>query len=729
MRIMVKGRYEKRIYQIFFAIFMFISLMFIGVFSYNLNKQDKKDQENILRQTLEANRSNSQLRLEIAMNEFENVVNHEHIRSYATDDEGSLMYFHAIKLQQELQKAVSRVNNISFDIYIIPIDTQKPVLTPTSSEESSQFFKTTLAMSIQERNQLFNEFEQGRKEKVMMQQVENEPYIMVVTRRVFEEKMIVFFLVINTESLITSGEEYTWFLCNDEGVFAWNEAGDIDREALYQSFREQSQQERIVYENREFFVYPYANIDWTILAEDISDSNNFDYVVMRMLLPSLFMMVVAIIGAIVFSRVLYRPIHDLMAEFDGVKHNSKYDEIKILHKKATEVKDLNIQLRGAINERDRLMEHKTNRDLLFGVKDKKSEVYNQLAEGESFAVALIEFIGNEHFGDQEVQIYKNEIVEFVQGSQGIRFANLSTGICALIIEATRVDEVKKKLQPLINNIYLEGETRMFVAISDIRSGLESIRDSYEESQKILEYRFLYRTQVMLTMDMIRKKDKKVHYYPLNLENQLIHQVVLGEEQALSIYDHILEENDVYGSLELEARKSLVLVLIGTLQRVIQELKVTPEEVFDKKIDFWSLADKWNQDEIFNILRNSIDWLSLYVREQSQKEENQLGQDMIQFIEENYQEDIMLIDLAERMNISEKYCGILFKKETGENFKAHLNLYRIRRAVDILHSSREIKIATLAQEVGFNSANTFIRVFSKIMGMTPKQYKDRIDKER
>lgn len=727
MRIIVKGKYEKRVYQIFFAIFIFISFMFIGVFSYNLFRQDKRDQENMLLQTLEANRSNSQLRLEIAMNEFENVVNHEYIRSYVTEDEGSLVYFYAIKLQQELQKAVSRVNNISFDIYITPVDTEKPVLTSTSSEQSGQFFETTLAMSEQERDQLFYEFVQGRKEKVMMQQVEDEQYIMYVTRRAFEEKTVLFFLVINTESLITSGEEYTWFLCNDEGIFAWNQAGNIDREGLYQRFSEQSQQERIVYENHEFFVYPYANIDWTILAEDTSDNNNFAYVLIRMLLPSLFMVFVAIVGAIIFSRLLYRPIYDLMTELDSVKHNSKYDEIKILHTKASEVKDLNIQLRSAINERDRLMEHKTNRDLLFGVKDKKSQLYNQKAEDKSFAVVLIEFIGNEQFGDQEVQIYKNEIVEFVQNSHGVRFANLSTGICALIVEATSLDKVKKKLQPLINNIYLEGETRMFAAISDVRVGFESIKESYEESQKILEYRFLYRTQVMLTMDMIRKKDKKVHYYPLNLENQLIHQVVLGDEQALTIYDHILEENDVYRSLELEARQSLVLVLIGTLQRIIQELKVTPEEVFEKKIDFWSLADKWNQDEVFNILRNSIDWLCLYVRDQSQKEESQLGQEMLRFIEENYQEDIMLIDLAERMNISEKYCGILFKKETGENFKAHLNQYRIRKAVDILHTKKEIKVATLAKEVGFNSANTFIRVFSKIMGMTPKQYKDRMDK--
>ncbi len=727
MGMMLKGKYEKRVYKIFFAIFMAISFMFIGVFSYTLFEVDKKEQENMLIQALEANRSNSQLRLEVAMNEFENIMKHEYIQSYVKEEQRNLMYFYAIKLQQALQKAVSRVNNISFDIYVVPVNMEKPVLTPTSSEESQLFFETTLAMSVQERDQLLYAFEQGRKEKVMVQQIGEEQNILYITQRDYGGNRVIFFLVINIEDLIVSQEEYTWFLGNDEGIFAWNQEGDIDHDRLYQQFREQSQKERIIYENQEFFVYPYANINWTMLVENTSDKNSFGYVLMRMLLPSVFMVFVAIVGAIVFSRLLYRPIYELVSEFDSVKHNAKYDEIKLLHRKASEVKALNIQLRSAISERDRLMEHKTNRDLLFGVHDKKNYLPNTV-EGELFfSVVLIEFIGHEQFIDQEVQIYKNDIVEFVQNTSGIRFANLSAGMCALIVEATSVDNVKKRLQPLNHSLSFDDEMRMFTAISDVRPGFDRIKESYEESQKILEYRFLYRTQVMLTMDMIRAKEKTVHYYPLNLENQLIHQVVLGEDQALEIYDYILEENDVYHTLELEARKSLVLVLIGTLQRIIQELKVTPEEVFDKKIDFWSLADKWNQDEVFNVLRNSIDWLCLYVREQSKKEESQLGQAMIQFIENNYYEDIMLVDLAEHMNISEKYCGILFKKETGENFKAHLNQHRIRKAVDILHTVKSIKVSTLAKDVGFNSANTFIRVFSKTMGMTPKQYKDRIKK--
>ncbi|MFV0503456.1 MAG: helix-turn-helix domain-containing protein [Lachnospirales bacterium] len=46
-------------------------------------------------------------------------------------------------------------------------------------------------------------------------------------------------------------------------------------------------------------------------------------------------------------------------------------------------------------------------------------------------------------------------------------------------------------------------------------------------------------------------------------------------------------------------------------------------------------------------------------------------------------------------------------------------------MEIMERNKSIKVATLAKEVGFNSSNTFIRVFSKITAMTPKQYKDYI----
>lgn len=99
--------------------------------------------------------------------------------------------------------------------------------------------------------------------------------------------------------------------------------------------------------------------------------------------------------------------------------------------------------------------------------------------------------------------------------------------------------------------------------------------------------------------------------------------------------------------------------------------------------------------------------------------------MLNYIYENYWDDIMLNDLAEHLNISPKYCGILFKQLSDNNFKDFLNRYRIEKAKEILRDDPSIKIVDLSAMVGFNSSNSFIRVFSKYEGITPGAYVDRI----
>ena len=86
---------------------------------------------------------------------------------------------------------------------------------------------------------------------------------------------------------------------------------------------------------------------------------------------------------------------------------------------------------------------------------------------------------------------------------------------------------------------------------------------------------------------------------------------------------------------------------------------------------------------------------------------------------------MLADLADYLNISPKYCGILFKQLSDNNFKDFLNRYRIEKSKEILSENPAIKIVDLSALVGFNSSNSFIRVFNKYVGISPKAYQDRI----
>ena len=101
--------------------------------------------------------------------------------------------------------------------------------------------------------------------------------------------------------------------------------------------------------------------------------------------------------------------------------------------------------------------------------------------------------------------------------------------------------------------------------------------------------------------------------------------------------------------------------------------------------------------------------------------------MKEYIQKHYAEPIMLIDLSEEFNLSPKYCSEIFNRLSGDTFKNYLNRFRVNAAQKMLDETPEIRISDLALRVGFSSSNTFIRVFDKYMGVTPKQYAESVMK--
>ena len=92
-----------------------------------------------------------------------------------------------------------------------------------------------------------------------------------------------------------------------------------------------------------------------------------------------------------------------------------------------------------------------------------------------------------------------------------------------------------------------------------------------------------------------------------------------------------------------------------------------------------------------------------------------------FLEENYMVDISLDNLADYLGHSFKYTSVLFKKVMGDNFKNYLNVYRLEKAKEFMEYNKDLKIKELAELVGYNSSNTFIRIFRKYEGVSPGKY--------
>ena len=93
----------------------------------------------------------------------------------------------------------------------------------------------------------------------------------------------------------------------------------------------------------------------------------------------------------------------------------------------------------------------------------------------------------------------------------------------------------------------------------------------------------------------------------------------------------------------------------------------------------------------------------------------------EFILEHQSEDLSLGQVAKAVNASTFYFCKLFKRITGINFTDYLSRVRIEKAKNLLLNP-SLRISEIAFEVGFQSLTHFNRVFKRIIGQSPTQYR-------
>ena len=102
-------------------------------------------------------------------------------------------------------------------------------------------------------------------------------------------------------------------------------------------------------------------------------------------------------------------------------------------------------------------------------------------------------------------------------------------------------------------------------------------------------------------------------------------------------------------------------------------------------------------------------------------ENQIVNNAIKFIEENYFQDIDVDDISSSVHLSYSHLARLFKEHTGDTINHHINKIRLGKAQRLLMCSDK-NIAQIAREVGYNNDHYFCTVFKKLYGVTPGSYR-------
>ncbi len=96
----------------------------------------------------------------------------------------------------------------------------------------------------------------------------------------------------------------------------------------------------------------------------------------------------------------------------------------------------------------------------------------------------------------------------------------------------------------------------------------------------------------------------------------------------------------------------------------------------------------------------------------------------QYIKDHQTEQLRLGDVAKAVNTSSFYFCKMFKKATRLNFTDYLSRIRIEKSRDLLLNPN-LRISEIAYEVGFQSLTHFNRVFRRVLGQSPTEFRMRL----
>lgn len=265
-----------------------------------------------------------------------------------------------------------------------------------------------------------------------------------------------------------------------------------------------------------------------------------------------------------------------------------------------------------------------------------------------------------------------------------------------------MDQILPAIQPFVFG--------NFIAVMTGIQAYEDLPPAFQILQQILSHCF-WNTEVPYTMTTPNEAFESVEKLtPYDYEKNIMKTLVTGKSEQVTIL-----LNEYYNFMKTHRARRQDL-LDSALRLIIFASSVRKDEININEYDRL-IHEAETPQEILELIS------SLFLPAPSEKDSASQIQAAIDYMKENFQEDLHLEDVAKVVYLSPGYFCRLFKKVTGYSFKEYFHMLRIEKAKELIDHT-DYKYYTIAEKVGYKNYKYFSSYFSKIAGCSAREYRHR-----
>ncbi|GGC83290.1 hypothetical protein GCM10007216_12370 [Thalassobacillus devorans] len=262
-----------------------------------------------------------------------------------------------------------------------------------------------------------------------------------------------------------------------------------------------------------------------------------------------------------------------------------------------------------------------------------------------------------------------------------------------------------------------------IAVHDKNNG-QSIHSIYQQLRKVMEATFFTGYKQVLRYEekyLWRDMDP---FLTMDEQRFWVHHLDEGQAEEIKswLYQEFLDLRPPYPNPGL-LRTRLTSILAQVRRFMIRKGLDSP----DRDIRYKQVFDKILYGPVlYRIVQEIVLFINELIHtleDQSERAIVNAGEAALSYIEENYMDPALSLgDVAGYINRSPAYFSHLLSKKYRQTFREILLQVRIQKAKELLESTDE-NIQQIAGAVGFNQPNYFSRVFKKVTGKTPREYRN------
>jgi len=438
--------------------------------------------------------------------------------------------------------------------------------------------------------------------------------------------------------------------------------------------------------------------------------------------------VLSFLLAYLFSMHLYKPLSRLLTEVKnryGIKTPGLKDDYKIIDDALKKLFERGNEYSSKYQMAFPYFMHHSIIDLLTDNSfdaDKYARILNLLDicfTHNNFMVALIDLenanltVDLRSSVETQLHVYGNAIVYVLTSLNYRRLAiivNTDSGmeeVCSIF------SGIKDKLE--------EEEINITVSLGRIYKSPENISNSYAEAIKQIDSKFFTGKNKVIYEHDVPASDE-IKYFEKDLKDEFLNSIMAqNREQAVSLFERMSEKLiNKTGAIEYAkyAYFEVVTEIVNTLNDVgikFDEIGLAVKNINEiiKKAE----TEQELKEYVISLISKSIDLLeNLLNRQHKDIVEKTVG-----YINKNYHIDLSLQDIAKSVFLSPRYLSSIFKYEQGITIYEYLTKCRMETAKDLI-LKHDMKVQEIAEAVGYNNTQSFLKTFKKFYRMTPMQYR-------